>query len=97
MKPSINPMDRLAAARAAPRCHATSKRSGVRCKSPAVNGWKVCRFHGARGGAPKGKRNGRYVHGARTQDVMAVRRAIAELIRISRTTTNSMDSDQTGD
>jgi hypothetical protein len=24
----------------------------------ALNGWTVCRFHGARGGAPEGKRNG---------------------------------------
>jgi len=38
----------------APRCTAKSKRSGERCKAPAVRGWKVCRFHGARVGAPKG-------------------------------------------
>ena len=29
-----------------------------------MRGWKVCRMHGARGGAPKGKRNGNYKHGA---------------------------------
>jgi hypothetical protein len=41
----------------APRCTATSKRTGQRCNAPAVRGWNVCRFHGARGGAPKGKAN----------------------------------------
>jgi hypothetical protein len=33
----------------APRCTAKSKRTGHRCNAPAVRGWKVCRFHGARG------------------------------------------------
>ena len=45
-----NPMDK---ARAAPRCHARSKRTGLPCGAPAVSGWKVCRFHGAGGGAPR--------------------------------------------
>src|SRR5262249_19750545 len=44
----------------APRCHARSKRSGLPCKAPAVTGYHVCRVHGARGGAPEGKRNGNY-------------------------------------
>ena len=39
------------------RCHATSKRSGKPCRSPAVRGHNVCRMHGAGGGAPKGNRN----------------------------------------
>ena len=47
----------------APRCKAKSKRTGQRCKAPAVRGWNVCRFHGARGGAPKGKANGAWKHG----------------------------------
>jgi hypothetical protein len=47
----------------APRCSATSKRTCERCKAPAVRGWTVCRFHGARGGAPKGKANGAYKYG----------------------------------
>jgi len=55
----------------APRCHATSKRSGNPCQAPAVKGWKVCRFHGAGGGAPSGKKNGNYRHGGRTQETMA--------------------------
>ena len=48
------------------RCKAHSKRSGLPCKSPAVKGYNVCRMHGARGGAPSGKANGRFVHGSRT-------------------------------
>ena len=43
---------------AAPRCSAMSKRSRRQCRAPAVRGWRVCRFHGARGGAPRGKANG---------------------------------------
>jgi hypothetical protein len=43
-----------------PRCSATSKLTKKPCQAPAVNGWTVCRFHGARGGAPKGERNGAY-------------------------------------
>jgi hypothetical protein len=43
-----------------PRCSATSKRSRRKCQAPAVKGWTVCRFHGARGGAPKGNANGAY-------------------------------------
>lgn len=84
MKSDINPMDRLAAARAAPRCHATSKRSGERCKSPAVAGWKVCRFHGAHGGAPKGKANGRYRHGLRTQEAVEMRGQVRQIVKLSR-------------
>lgn len=50
-----------------PRCKARSKRSGEPCKAPAVNGWDVCRMHGAKGGAPDGERNGSYRHGAQTK------------------------------
>jgi hypothetical protein len=53
----------------APRCSATSKRTRERCKALAVRGWTVCRFHGARGGAPKGKANGAYKHGLHTKEV----------------------------
>ena len=57
-----------------PRCTATSKRTGQQCKAPAVRGWKVCRFHGARGGAPKGARNGAYRHGLCTKEAVEERR-----------------------
>ena len=49
-------MKSAAAMHAAPRCTATSKRTRLPCQAPAVTGWTVCRFHGARGGGPKGAR-----------------------------------------
>jgi len=40
------------------QCTARSKRTGERCRNPAVTGYNVCRHHGAnpknRGGRPKG-------------------------------------------
>ena len=72
-KPTATPctrMDRFDTTRLnkAPRCHARSKRSGLPCRAPAVTGYRVCRMHGARGGAPTGKRNGNYRHGQATTD-----------------------------
>jgi hypothetical protein len=64
-----------------PRCHATSKRTKKPCMGAAVKGWTVCRFHGARGGAPKGKRHGMYRHGLFTQEAIAERRMIRDLLR----------------
>jgi glucans biosynthesis protein len=55
---------------AAPRCRARSKRTGNRCKAPAVYGYRVCRMHGAKGGAPAGKRNGAYKHGGRSAEAI---------------------------
>jgi hypothetical protein len=52
--------------------------------APAVTGWTVCRFHGARGGAPKGKRNRMYRHGDNTKEAVTLRRRIADLQRASR-------------
>jgi hypothetical protein len=49
---TINPMQ---SAQDAPRCKAKSKRTGKRCRAPAVRGCRVCRMHGARVGAPTGK------------------------------------------
>jgi hypothetical protein len=66
------------------RCHATSKRTKERCKAPAVRGWRVCRFHGARGGAPQGKHNGMYRHGLYTKETADERRLLRQLLRLSR-------------
>ena len=66
------------------RCTATSKRTRLRCQAPAVTGWTVCRFHGARGGGPKGARNGAYKDGLHTAEAVAERRAVAELVRRAR-------------
>jgi hypothetical protein len=68
----------------APRCSATSKRTRQRCQAPAVRGWTVCRFHGARGGAPKGEANGAYKHGLWTNEAKQERRSLSDLLRQSR-------------
>jgi hypothetical protein len=65
-----------------PRCTAMSKRTRKPCQAPAVRGWSVCRFHGARGGAPKGKANGAYTHGQHTIEAVEGRRHIRELMRL---------------
>ena len=78
---SDNPMHRC---NAAPRCRAKSKRTGLPCRSPAVKGYRVCRMHGARGGAPEGKRNGNFRHGGRTKEAIGASRYINALARLLR-------------
>jgi hypothetical protein len=63
-----------------PRCSATSKRTRRPCQAPAVRGYRVCRFHGARGGAPKGGANGAYKHGLFTAEAMQERRLLQQLL-----------------
>jgi hypothetical protein len=41
-------------------------------------------MHGARGGAPEGKRNGNYRHGGRTKEAIASMRKTNELLRYIR-------------
>jgi hypothetical protein len=38
-----------------------------------------CRMHGARGGAPEGKRNGNYRHGARSKEMIELWKLIKSL------------------
>ncbi len=77
-----------------PRCSATSKRTGRRCQAPAVKGWTVCRFHGARGGGPKGQRNGMYKHGLYTKQAIQERRELSELLRQARQTLADLPCDR---
>lgn len=77
-------MNRLDAARNAPRCTARSKRTGVRCRAPAVRGWCICRFHGAGGGGPKGAANGNWKSGYFAAEAVETRREVAEIIRGAR-------------
>ena len=77
-------MKRRMAMHLSPRCTATSKRTGQPCQAPAVRGWSVCRFHGARGGGPKGERNGMYRHGQYTQEALKERQLVNDLIRQAR-------------
>lgn len=67
---------------AAPRCRAKSKRTGLPCRSPAVRGYRVCRMHGARGGAPKGKKNGIFGMAAGRKKLSA-RRATSTSLPVS--------------
>jgi len=78
---SINPMQK---AHAAPRCSARSKRTKKPCRAPAVQGYRVCRMHGARGGAPEGERNGNYRRGARSKQSIQMARLIKTLARAVR-------------
>lgn len=74
-------MNRVYSFEKAPRCKATSKRTRKPCMAPAVKGWAVCRFHGARGGGPNGHRNGNYRHGFFTKENVTERRLIRDLMR----------------
>lgn len=78
MESDANPMSK---AHSAPRCMATSKRTGKRCKGPAVRGWTVCRFHGACGGQPSGSANPAHKHGMRSRAHMESRKQISEMQR----------------
>lgn len=88
---NVNPMH------ASPRCTATSKRSGKPCRNPAVNGWYVCRMHGARGGAPTGSRHGRYKTGQHTQQAKAMNAMLALLMRESRQTLTEINQSSAGE
>lgn len=79
MNDEPNPTSPVQRLRDAPRCHARAKRSGEQCKCPAVRGWRVCRVHGARGGAPAGPRHGQWKHGGYSQEAMRAR-ALAALL-----------------
>ncbi|MGX0975933.1 hypothetical protein ACSSVY_001643 [Roseovarius sp. MBR-51] len=81
MNDGDNPMCR---AHAAPRCAATSKRTGQPCKGPAVKGWRVCRFHGAGGGHRAGADHPSYRHGMRAREWIEARREINDLVRETR-------------
>jgi hypothetical protein len=75
----------MALAQAAPRCHARCKHSKAPCRNPSVRGRSVCRMHGAKGGAPKGERNGAYCHGRHTVEAKAERRQLRRSIRLLET------------
>ena len=77
---TTNPMQKPLPMHQSPRCTARSKRTGKACRSPAVKGWTVCRMHGARGGAPEGKRNGAYRHGEHTKEAIAEKQRLRALI-----------------
>ena len=75
---------RLSRMNRAPRCGARSKRTGRPCRSPATAKGK-CRMHGgAKGsGGPEGARNGRWVHGQRSGEMLVMRRLERQLLLMS--------------
>jgi uncharacterized protein YjcR len=76
--------------RQASRCHAKSKRSGLQCRAPAVQGSSVCRMHGAGGGAPKGNKNA-LKHGECSAESLAVKKQVHALARMARATMASIE------
>ena len=49
-----------------------------------MRGYRVCRMHGARGGAPRDKRNGNYRHGGRTEGTIRAVRYVNALARLAK-------------
>ena len=66
------------------RCGAKT-RSGVACRSPAVQGKRRCRMHGgaAGSGAPKNNKNA-LKHGLYTKEAIEARKQLRTLLRQSR-------------
>ena len=80
-KSEASPIDPTQRLRDAPRCHATAKRTLLRCQAPAVRGWHVCRVHGAGGGHSAGPTHPQWKHGGRSGEVVNLRKVTALLAR----------------
>jgi hypothetical protein len=91
MKSDANPIDPTQRLRNAPRCTATIKQTGQSCQAPAVRGWRVCRVHGAGGGAPPGPAHPNYRNGLRTLEMQSVRRMISVLCKDAKERANEID------
>lgn len=68
------------------KCTANSKQTGKRCGNRPAKGFKVCRFHGARGGAKtaEGKlkqKTSNITSGLYTKEALEERRAFREVLR----------------
>lgn len=83
-KSDDNPTSPVQRLRNAPRCHATAKSTGERCKAPAVRRWRVCRVHGAGGGQKAGSDHPRWKHGGRSKEVETARQLTRLLQRLGR-------------
>jgi hypothetical protein len=81
VKSDGNPIDPTQRLRDAPRCSAKAKSTGQRWKAPAVRGRRVCRVHGAGGGAPRGKAHPNYKHGLRIKEMDVLRKLTSLLGR----------------
>jgi hypothetical protein len=74
-----------------PQCNALSKRTWLRCRSPAIKGKTKCRFHGGRSTGsrtPEGKTRqieANTIHGRETRAIREERSAkLAELYEIEK-------------
>jgi hypothetical protein len=83
-KDDANPMRLVDLMNQAPRCAAISRRTGERCKGPAVRGGAVCRLHGAGGGHGPGTANPAYKHGLRAREWIEMRKEINDYARFAR-------------
>lgn len=92
----INPVHRLPdwrstlpLAQAAPRCGATSRRTGQPCRAPAMANGR-CRMHGGASTGPRTpeglerSRRARYVHGEYSVGARAALRYIRMIVRLIR-------------
>ena len=67
-----------------PRCQAKCKKTGNRCRQPAMKNKRVCRYHGGKSpGAPKGNQNS-LKHGLYTAKAIEDRKLIRKIISDSK-------------
>ena len=74
----------------ADRNTANSKRTGLPGESPAVQGWKFCRVHDAKGAQIRHCYL-EYQHGGRNNDVVATSKIITALVREAHVHLRDMD------
>jgi hypothetical protein len=85
MKDDANPMRLVELMNNTPRCAAHSRRTGERCKGPAVKGKAVCRMHGGGSGGHKaGPTHPQYKHGLRSRECIEMRKEINDFARFAR-------------
>jgi hypothetical protein len=75
-----------------PRCQATAKHTGKRCKNIAIKGKRVCYLHGGRSpGASKGNRHA-LKSGFYTAEAISIRQEIRKLIGDSKKVLREIDA-----
>ena len=68
------------------QCKARSKRSGIQCRNHAVNGKRVCRFHGASAGPKTSEgiariKQANTTHGKYTKESFEEKKAFRKMLR----------------
>jgi uncharacterized protein YjcR len=73
-----------------PRCQATAKKTGKRCRLVAMKGKKVCYLHGGRSpGAPQGNKNA-LKHGHYAEKSIRERKQIRDIINRAKETIDNI-------